>query len=173
MATLFEETSGIKEELEKLEKEGSVLDAYALPNVKTSNERYTVRQVGLALDAAGGFITYAARILKCRVETVRQYIKNYPILAELVSDVNETHLDTSEIALFKKRDAGDNSAIFFHLKCKGKKRGWIDNPAIQFHASLDLEKANWKDIVDEASKIISGEAPDVCLPESAPLKTNG
>lgn len=162
MGTLFEETDGTKREIEELEKAGTVLDSYELPNSKTSNERFTVRQVGIALDAGGGFVTYAARILKCRVETVRQYIKNYPILAELVSDVNESHLDTSEIGLFKKRDMGDNTAIIFHLKCKGKKRGWIDSAAINFNAEVDLSKANWKDIADEAMSVLSGQTPTAC-----------
>lgn len=167
MSTLFEDTSGVKAELEELEKQGSVLDAYDLPNTKTSNERFTVRQVGLALDASGGFITYAARILKCRVETVRTYIKNYPILQELLTDVNESHLDTSEISLLRKRDAGDNTAIIFHLKCKGKRRGWIDNAAININAEVDLEKANWKDLVDDAMTVLSG---DTCKPPTEPAK---
>ena len=162
MATLFEETDGTKREIDELDKAGTVLEAYELPSSKTSNERFSVRQVGLALDAGGGFVTYAARILKCRVETVRQYIKNYPILAELLSDVNESHLDTSELGLFRKRDLGDNTAIIFHLKCKGKKRGWIDNAAININAEVDLSKANWKDIADEAMKVLSGETPTVC-----------
>jgi hypothetical protein len=170
MATIFEETDGTKNEIEALAKGGSVLDAYDLPNTKTSNERYTVRQVGLALDAGGGFVTYAARILKCRVETVRQYIKNYPILQELLIDVNECHLDTSEIALFRKRDAGDNTAILFHLKCKGKKRGWIDNAAININAEVDLERANWKDLVDDAMNQLSGAPPAVCKTPSEPAK---
>lgn len=170
MPTLFEDTAGLKTEIEELEKGGAVIDAYELPNTKTSNERFTVRQVGLALDAAGGWVTYAARILKCRVETVRQYVKSYPALQELVSDVNDAHLDTSEVALFRKRDLGDNTAIIFHLKCKGKKRGWIDNAAININAELDLGKANWKDLVDEAMGALSGEPAAVCktIPEPKP-----
>lgn len=167
MATLFEETDGTKQEIEALDKAGSVIDAYDLPCTKTANERYSVRQVALALDAGGGWITYAARILKCRVETVRQYIKNYPILQELVQDVNDSHLDTSEIQLFKKRDAGDNTAIIFHLKCKGKRRGWIDNAAININAEVDLEKANWKDLVDEAMGALSGTPPAICKPDGS------
>ena len=101
------------------------------------------------------------------METVRQYIKNYPILQELAIEVNEAHLDTSEVALFKKRDLGDNTAIIFHLKCKGKKRGWIDNAAININAEVDLSKANWKDIADEAMSVLSGQTPTACktIPE--------
>ena len=165
MPMIFEDTVEVKQELESLEKTGSVLDSYELPSTKTANERYSVKQVALALDAAGGFLTYAARILKCRVETVRQYVKNYPILQELVQDVNDFHLDTSELALFKKRDAGDNTAIIFHLKCKGKRRGWIDNAALNINAEVDLEKANWKDLVDEAMGAMSGTPAAVCKPD--------
>jgi len=168
MGTLFEETDGTKREIEDLKSAGAVIDSYELPNSKTSNERFTVRQVGLALGAGGGWVTYAARILRCRVETVRQYIKNYPILQELVVDVNESHLDTSEVALFKKRDLGDNTAIIFHLKCKGKKRGWIDNAAININAEVDLEKANWKDLVDEAMDVLSGTPVVSCKAPEEP-----
>ena len=113
MTTLFEEDAKVAQALEEARGEVSLLDSYALPNNRTASERYTVRQVALALDDAAGFITYAARILRCRVETVRAYIKRYPILKELVNDVNDFHLDTSEIALLKKRDAGETPQLSF------------------------------------------------------------
>ena len=164
MTTLFEDDAQAALELEQA-SEGSLLDSYQLPENKTANERYTVKQVALALDAAGGFITYAARVLRCRVETVRAYIKRYPILKELVTVVKDFHLDTSEIALLKKRDAGDNTAIIFHLKCQGKKRGYVDT-AVNFNAELDLEKANWKDLVDQATDALNNN--DSCDVDDGP-----
>jgi hypothetical protein len=157
MSTLFDEKGkAIVSVLAQLElSEDETLNEY-LTTTKTANERFSVREVAIALDAAGGFVTYAARLLKCSVSTVRRYIKNYPQLAELQDAINEFRLDTSEVQLFNKVNKGDNTAIIFHLKCKGKKRGYIDNAAINYNVGVDPEKANWKEMMDEVADHLDG-----------------
>ncbi len=134
-----------------------------LSDEKAPRERFSVREVAEALDKAGGFVTYAARYLKCRVSTVRSYLKKYPQLNELVKDIKEFRLDTSEVQLFKKINKGDNTAIIFHLKCQGKDRGYIDNAAINYNVDLDPNKASWKDIMEHVfpNSEDSGSACDV------------
>ena len=105
---------------------------------KTPGEQFTVEQVAEALKKGAGYVSYAARILKCRHETVREYMKRYPELAELVQEFKTADIDTTEIALQKKVKAGDNTAIIFKLKCQAKDRGYIDNPmAMHLHGQVD------------------------------------
>lgn len=149
-----------------LADEDKTLSEY-LTDTKTANERFSVKEVAVALDKAGGFITYTARLLKCSVRTVNRYLNKYPQLGELLRDINEFRLDTSEVQLFQKVQKGDNTAIIFHLKCKGKKRGYIDNAAINYNVGVDPERSNWKEMMDEVADHLEGNASTCKVPDDS------
>lgn len=116
---------------------------------KTAAEKYTVEEVEKALIKSGGFISYAAKLLRCRQSTLREYIAKYPQLRDVMEEIKTAELDASELALLKKRNQGDNTAIIFHLKCKGKDRGYVEYNA-HAHAVVDPGSASWKDLVEKA-----------------------
>lgn len=116
-------------------------------NSKTARQKFTEAQVAKAIIKSGGFISFTAKILGCAQSTVQEYLRKYPQLRDLISEIKEHQLDQSEVALFKKIQKGDNTAILFHLKCQGKKRGYIDTP-INLHAELDPNSATWQQLME-------------------------
>jgi hypothetical protein len=116
---------------------------------KTSKQKYTLDRIAVALIKGGGYVSYAARILKCSPRTIRKYLSDFPQLRDLIEDIKEHQLDTTEVALLKKIEKGDNTAILFHLKCLGKKRGFIDTP-INLHAEVDPNSATWQQLMEAA-----------------------
>ena len=88
--------------------------------------KYTKEQIGAALRDAQGFVTTAARLLKCDPATVHRYIKRYPALAQVCADQREGMLDRAELELYKKITSGDLTALIFYLKTQGKGRGYTE-----------------------------------------------
>ncbi|MCQ2348959.1 MAG: hypothetical protein MJZ98_00600 [Paludibacteraceae bacterium] len=58
--------------------------------------------------------------------TVEAWRKKYPELDEMMNDVEESLIDFSETKLMEKINEGDLTAIIFHLKTKGRKRGYVE-----------------------------------------------
>ena len=59
--------------------------------------------------------------------TFTAWRKKYPKLNQLLSDVDESLIDFSESKLLEQINAGNLTAIIFHLKTKGKKRGYVES----------------------------------------------
>jgi hypothetical protein len=51
-------------------------------------------------------------------------------LQKVVKEVEESYLDLSEHTIFKAIRGGNITAAMFHLKCKGKKRGYVERQEI-------------------------------------------
>jgi hypothetical protein len=62
--------------------------------------------------------------------TIGAWKSEDPAFAEAVFDLEEADLDFSESALKKQIKQGNIAAIIFHLKCKGKKRGYVEKTEI-------------------------------------------
>ena len=60
-------------------------------------------------------------------------------LNEMMSEIEEKLIDYSESKLLEKISAGDLTAIIFHLKTKGKKRGYVEGVEIEEHRSTNLD----------------------------------
>jgi hypothetical protein len=88
--------------------------------------RYTQAQVAEAITRASGFVSVAARSLGCSSDTVENYIKRSPVVAEAKRAARELMLDMAESALAKKVQDGDTQAIMFTLKTIGKQRGFVE-----------------------------------------------
>jgi hypothetical protein len=52
-------------------------------------------------------------------------------------EITEITLDFVESKLLKKISEGDNTAIIFYLKCKGKSRGYIDRQIIDQNITMN------------------------------------
>lgn len=79
-----------------------------------------------ALELSLGIVTSAAK--KTRIHRDNHYIwlKTNPTYKKAVEKIQESVLDFTESALFKRIKDGDTASIIFHLKCKGKARGYIE-----------------------------------------------
>lgn len=58
--------------------------------------------------------------------TFNEWRKKYPELERLLSEVDESLIDFSESKLLEQIQDGNLTAIIFHLKTKGKKRGYVE-----------------------------------------------
>ena len=96
-----------------------------------NKQQYKIIDIKNALIKAKGFISQAARILKCDQSTVRNYIARYPELEEIRNDCREEFLDLAESKLISNINNNDNTAIIFFLKTQGKSRGYQDKQEIE------------------------------------------
>jgi len=101
-------------------------------------KKTTIEQIEKALRATGGFISQAARKLKVSQSAVSQRIKRDTYLQEVMEEISEEYLDISESQLMKKVKDGDAASIFFHLKCKGKHRGYIEKQQLEHSGNIPI-----------------------------------
>lgn len=59
--------------------------------------------------------------------TFTSWRDKYPKLAQLLDEVDESLIDFSESKLLEQINSGNLTAIIFHLKTKGKKRGYVES----------------------------------------------
>jgi len=95
-------------------------------NVNRSG-KVTTDEIIEALVAENGMQTLAAKRLKISFNTLKKYIGKDPKVQEVISFIEEHSLDRAEKRLLTMIDEGNTAAVFFYLKCKGKKRGFIES----------------------------------------------
>lgn len=95
------------------------------------NGRYTAQQVANAIDEAEGFVTHAARALKCHPSTIYNYAKRYVTVQRAMDKAREERIDWVEDKLFDQMDRGNVTAMIFYLKCQAKDRGYIERQQIE------------------------------------------
>ena len=101
-------------------------------------EKYTMKEVEIALRDCGGFVSKTSTQLRCTRQTVWNYIKRYPELQDIREEIEETYLDMAEGKILDLIEAGNLTAIIFYLKCKGKDRGYVEKQIIKSEGSLLL-----------------------------------
>jgi hypothetical protein len=92
----------------------------------------------IALEMSLGIVTPACKEVGISRSTFYVYYNSDPIFKLAVDDINEITLDFVENALLKKITDGDMSGIQFHLKYRGRGRGYgIDRSDINNNLSGD------------------------------------
>ncbi len=91
-----------------------------------------------ALVAENGMQTLAAKRLRISFNTLKKYIGKDPKVQEAISFIEEHSLDRAEKRLLTMIDEGNTAAVFFYLKCKGKKRGFIESAQQQQLPSMPI-----------------------------------
>lgn len=86
----------------------------------------TVKLIAEALEAAGGFVTQAARNLDVTPRAVFRRIAQSQELQDIKWDINERYLDLAESKHLEEVKKGNYDAVRFHLRCKGKNRGYVE-----------------------------------------------
>ena len=89
-------------------------------------QKFTKKQIKDALEAAGGFVTKAAKMLNCECMTVYNYINRYDDIKEFKKSIDERYLDLAESKLIGLMNDSNLGALCFFLKCKGKSRGYYE-----------------------------------------------
>ena len=84
-----------------------------------------------AIKESKGFLSIAAEKLGCTYQTVSNYINRHSTLRDVMDAINERHVDLSENKLISQINEGNITAIIFHLRCKGKKRGYVEKSEVE------------------------------------------
>ena len=79
-----------------------------------------------ALKQSLGIVTRACDVTGIPRTTFYNWRATDEKFEQAVQEINEIALDFVETQLYKQIREGNTTAIIFHLKCKGKKRGYID-----------------------------------------------
>lgn len=77
-----------------------------------------------------GNLSATATALGISRKTLYNWRRNNPDLEEILKDVDEALLDFTESKLLEAINEGNLTAIIFHLKTKGKSRGYIEGQEI-------------------------------------------
>lgn len=93
---------------------------------KRKQPALTVDQIEDGLRKAGGFISYAAKMLGVTAGAITQRVQASKRLQTALKEIKDNHLDLCESKLLKKINAEDLGAICFYLKCQGKSRGYYE-----------------------------------------------
>lgn len=84
-------------------------------------------KVAEVYEKKAGNISATCTALGIDRNTLIGWKERYPKLAQLLDEVDESLIDFSESKLLEQINAGNLTAIIFHLKTKGKKRGYVES----------------------------------------------
>lgn len=93
-------------------------------------DKYAVEAVEAALRAAAGVWSIAALRLGTSRNTIKDYVKRYPYLLEVIEDIDEGNLDLAESKLIVAVKKNAPWAVQMFLRTKGKKRGYSERQEI-------------------------------------------
>lgn len=84
-------------------------------------------KVAEVYEKKAGNISSTCTALGIDRNTFTSWRDKYPKLSQLLDDVDESLIDFSESKLLEQINTGNLTAIIFHLKTKGKKRGYVES----------------------------------------------
>ena len=99
--------------------------------------RFTTKQVIDALRDAKGMVSIAAQRLQCAPDTVQNYCKKFPTVAQAKENARTEMLDEAELRLWQAIQRDESWAIAFALRTIGRSRGYGEHIAL----SLTIERA--------------------------------
>ena len=93
--------------------------------------RFTVEQIGAALEQSAGIRLGAATLLKCSPATITNYVNRSKTLQKLEADIIERNLDAAEGTVLASIKDKNLTAAIFYLKTKGKHRGYSERHQVE------------------------------------------
>jgi len=113
--------------------------------IKPSTEPTPKKEAMLkALEITHGIVTKAA--IKAGIDRGTHYdwMKSDEKYRASVIDIDESQLDYTEDMLYTLIGEGNVTAVLFHLKCKGKKRGYSETAKIEDESKPQTAGFDWK-----------------------------
>jgi len=83
-----------------------------------------------ALEKSLGVVTTACRSAGVGRTQFYEWMRSDPEFKAAVEDTGEIALDFTESKLFSAIQSGNIAAIIFHLKTKGKRRGYVESSEV-------------------------------------------
>lgn len=103
-------------------------------------DRYTAQQVIDALKATRGMVYLTAKRLQCNPQTVMNYCKKFPSVAQAKEDARGELLDVAEVKLWMAVQRDEAWAIAFALRTLGRNRGFGDQVNLQIQIQAVAQK---------------------------------
>lgn len=94
-----------------------------------------------------GNVSATCTALGINRNTFMTWRSKFEDLAQMLSEVDESLIDFSESKLLEKVNDGDLTAIIFHLKTKGKNRGYVERT--ENNVSINPFEELMKSVSDE------------------------
>lgn len=99
------------------------------------------------LEGTMGVVIMAVRKVPTMSRTTHYRWMENPTYRAKVEEITENSVDLSEAALFRNIKKGDTTSIIFHLKTKGKARGYVEKTEVA--AEVDMKVQEVKGLSDE------------------------
>ena len=110
-----------------------------------NTQKLTKKEIFLkALRNNLGHITKACEKANIHRRTYYSWIDKDEEFKQQCEDVEESLLDLSESKLLENIQNNDNTCIIFHLKTKGKKRGYVEKQ--EFEVTKPISEINFDEI---------------------------
>lgn len=93
---------------------------------KRTQPNLKIRQIESTLRKTNGLISHAAELLGVTRSAIHDRINRSPHLQKVMKEIEERLIDKSENVVYHHMQNKNLTAAIFHLKTKGKARGWIE-----------------------------------------------
>lgn len=100
--------------------------------------RYTAQEVADAIATAEGYVSKAADILGCHVNTIYNYIERYDVVRDAVTQVREKRHDFVENAIMRAIKADNVTAMIFYAKTQMKDRGYVERQELHHSGNINV-----------------------------------
>lgn len=94
---------------------------------RANKVQHTKKSLLQALEKTLGVVTTACKLVGVDRSTYYKYYNEDPEFRAAADDMENVALDFSESQLHQQIKNGSTAATIFHLKTKGRKRGWQEN----------------------------------------------
>lgn len=91
-----------------------------------------------ALEKSLGVVTTAAKSAGIDRQTHYNWMEKDPKYKAAVESIGDITLDFAESQLHKRMKEGSDAAIIFHLKTKGKKRGYVEKTEVEHSGDMKI-----------------------------------
>lgn len=139
------------------EKKTRLLKTQKEEQLRTANAKARMLD---ALYRTYGVVTPALNFAKVGRTIYYKWLKEDEEFREKTRIANDISLDHSEYELVKQINKGNITAIIFHLKTKGKGRGYVEGSEIDVKVSkkeLDLSKLSDKELDEIEQKLLKAK----------------
>lgn len=115
----------------------------------SKREDWTNDKLALIFEKKGANMTATATAIGIARRTLVRWREADPDLDEKMKDVEESLIDFSESKLVEAINDGNLTAIIFHLKTKGKSRGYIEGQEISttVHSANPMTQQEAQDFI--------------------------
>jgi aspartate ammonia-lyase len=96
-----------------------------------------------ALEKSLGIVTTAAKLIGIERTTHYLWMNTDPVYKQQVEEINDIALDLSESKLHSQIMKENIVAIIFHLKTKGKGRGYVERTEIKHETGVESSIIEW------------------------------